>query len=407
MARSESNILAKDTGRVQSAALVVLCALAGLQLALLGWSAWQSVAGPFSDGEAGGSKPTTRSIAGQGVSAAPLAAPPLPGQLAGVAGSFSGTNPGLTPPMPGMLAGEAAPSTQGVPATAPGALMSPGPGLPVPDPEVAELLETVSQLRSAGETEGLLELLKAAEGMDQNHPSVLKEFALTYEQMGLTDKARDYWRRIVEAGEAAGGVFYSMAKQRLERLGAVTAPPPLIPPNTAGALTPPNMVGGMPAVPTVPGRVVREAGAKLGVGNCQVVKDLAVVDGDRRTLRIPIMKVGDDQIEPTAVNVDVFFYDLVNGSKVEPTRADPPVASWVASPVDWAGAGTEPLDVTYFLPPMTPQEEKNHGRREFHGYLVKLYYQDRLQAVVAEPRELLEESPAPPMTAPTNPFPGR
>jgi len=88
VARSESNILAKDTGRVQSAALVVLCALAGLQLALLGWSAWQSVAGFLPDGEAVGGRSTTGGIAGQGVSAAPLTAPPLPGQLAGVTGAF-------------------------------------------------------------------------------------------------------------------------------------------------------------------------------------------------------------------------------------------------------------------------------------------------------------------------------
>jgi hypothetical protein len=294
------------------------------------------------------------------------------------------------------------------------------PTLPIPDPEVAELLQTVAQLRSAGETEGLLELLRAAEGMDQNHPAVLKEFALTYEQMGLTDKAREYWQRIVAGGEATGGVFFGMAQQRLERLGAaLTTPnfppgpgaaltPPNFPPGPGAALTPPNMVGGIPAVPESPGKVTQEAGAKLGVGGCQVVKDMAVVDGDRRALRIPIVKLGAEAIDPSAVNVDVFFYDRVNDGKVEPTRADPPVASWVASPVDWSGAGMEPLDVTYFLPPMTAQEVKNHGRREFHGYLVKLYYQDRLQAVVAEPRELLEASSAPALTAPaTPPLPGR
>jgi hypothetical protein len=288
------------------------------------------------------------------------------------------------------------------------------PTLPIPDPEVAELLQTVAQLRSAGETEGLLELLRAAEGMDQNHPAVLKEFALTYEQMGLTDKAREYWQRIVAGGEASGGVFFGMAQQRLERLGAATGGPSFPPEPGAGSdtgpgvvLTPPNMVGGIPAVPRSSEKVTQEAGAKLGVGGCQVVKDMAVVDGDRRTLRIPIVKLGDEAIDPSAVNVDVFFYDRVNDGKVEPTRADPPVASWVASPVDWSGAGMEPLDVTYFLPPMTAQEVKNHGRREFHGYLVKLYYQDRLQAVVAEPRELLEESSAPALTAPATPIPGR
>jgi hypothetical protein len=140
---------------------------------------------------------------------------------------------------------------------------------------------------------------------------------------------------------------------------------------------------------------------------CRVVKDLAVGKGDRRTLQIPIVRVGAKRIDPSAVNVDVFFYDRVNDSQVEPTRADPPVSSWVASPVDWSGEGMEPLDVTYFLPPMSAKEVLDHGRRDFHGYLVRLYYQDRLQAVVAEPRELLEESSTSPMAAPSTPRSGR
>lgn len=401
MARPESNILAKDTGRVQTAALGVLCALAGLQLVLLGWSAWAALKKQAVEG---GQSTSVVPPIKNALSAPVLVAPPLPGQLAGAAGIQETAKAGLTPPLPGMLAGE-------VPTGGPASLRGSeptalGPMLPVPDPEVAELLETVSQLRSGGETEGLLELLKAAEGMDQNHPAVMKEFALTYEQMGLTDKAREYWRRIVTAGESTGGVFYSLAQQRLQRLGTAEVLPPVLP-GPEATLTPPNMVGGIPEASKATEKPRHEPGAKLGVGGCQVVRDLAVAAGDRRTLRIPIMKVAGEPIEPAAVNVDVFFYDRVNGGKVEPTRADPPVASWVASPVDWSGDGTELLDVTYFLPPLSAQEERTHGSREFHGYLVKLYYQDRLQAVVAEPRELLEESSAPASTPPATPFPGR
>lgn len=401
MARPESNILAKDTGRVQTVALGVLCALAGLQMALLGWSAWVAVKKQATEGGQSISvvPPTKKAL-----SAPVLVAPPLPGQLAGAAGGQERVESGLTPPLPGMLAGEV--PAGGSESLGGAQVASLGPTLPVPDPEVAELLETVSQLRSGGETEGLLDLLKAAEGMDQNHPAVMKEFALTYEQMGLTDKAREYWRRIVVAGEVAGGVFYSLAQQRLQRLGTAEVLPPVLP-GPEATLTPPNMVGGIPATSKAPEKPRHEPGAKLGVGACQVVRDLAVAAGDRRTLRIPIVKVAGDPIEPSAVNVDVFFYDRVNGGKVEPTRADPPVASWVASPVDWSGEGNELLDVTYFLPPMSAQEERTHGRREFHGYLVKLYYQDRLQAVVAEPRELLEESAAPALTPPATPFSGR
>jgi hypothetical protein len=413
MARPESNLLAKDTGRVQTAALGVLCALAVLQLGLLGWSAWEAVK---ESGEGKGPKVEVlverpgsmgRQVERE-VETPELTMPPRPGELAGVKGApAAGVVAGLMPPVPGMLAGEGPEAGVG---SAPVMPMGSGVAtLPTPDPEVAELLQTVAQLRAGGETEGLMELLKAAEGMDQNHPAVLKEFALTYEQMGLTEKAREYWERIVGLGEAVSGMFYGLAQQRLERLGA-GAPSAVFPAGPAAILTEPNVVGGMPlgaGNEMTTAKVTSEAGAALGVGGCKVVRDLAVAKGDKRTLRIPIVRVGASPIEPEAVNVDVFFYDRVNGTQVEPTRADPPVSSWVASPVDWSGEGMELLDVTYFLPPMSAQEELDHGRRDFHGYLVKLYYKDRLQAVVAEPRELLEESPASTLVAPSTLRSGR
>jgi hypothetical protein len=413
MARPESNLLAKDTGRVQTAALGVLCALAVLQLGLLGWSAWEAMK---ESGEGKGPKVEVLverpgSMGGQverEVEAPELTMPPRPGELAGVKGApVTGVVSGLMPPVPGMLAGEGPEAGVG---SAP--VMPTGSGvatLPTPDPEVAELLQTVAQLRAGGETEGLMELLKAAEGMDQNHPAVLKEFALTYEQMGLTEKAREYWERIVGLGEAVSGMFYGLAQQRLERLGA-GAPSAVFPAGPAAILTEPNVVGGMPlgaGSEMTTAKVTSEGGAAGGGGGCLVVWDLAVAKGDKRTLRIPIVRVGASPIEPEAVNVDVFFYDRVNGTKVEPTRADPPVSSWAASPVDWSGEGMELLDVTYFLPPMSAQEQLDHGRRDFHGYLVKLYYQDRLQAVVAEPRELLEESPGSTLAAPSTLRSGR
>ena len=387
--------------------------MAVLLLGLLGWSAWEAVK---ESGEGKGPKVEVLverpgSMGGQverEVEAPELTMPPRPGELAGVKGApVTGVVSGLMPPVPGMLAGEGPEAGVG---SAP--VMPTGSGvatLPTPDPEVAELLQTVAQLRAGGETEGLMELLKAAEGMDQNHPAVLKEFALTYEQMGLTEKAREYWERIVGLGEAVSGMFYGLAQQRLERLGA-GAPSAVFPAGPAAILTEPNVVGGMPlgaGSEMTTAKVTSEAGAALGVGGCKVVRDLAVAKGDKRTLRIPIVRVGASPIEPEAVNVDVFFYDRVNGTKVEPTRADPPVSSWAASPVDWSGEGMELLDVTYFLPPMSAQEQLDHGRRDFHGYLVKLYYQDRLQAVVAEPRELLEESPGSTLAAPSTLRSGR
>jgi hypothetical protein len=68
--------------------------------------------------------------------------------------------------------------------------------------------------------------------------------------------------------------------------------------------------------------------------------------------------------------------------------------------VDWSGVGEEPLEVTYFLPALTPGEIAAHGRRSYHGYVVRLYYQHKLQDVAAEPRDLLDFGSRSPQSVP-------
>ncbi len=388
MARPKSSIFTGDTGRAQTAAVTVLCVLAGLEILLLARGWWSSTPGPE---KTAATPPPSLSPSPSGAPSAPTPLnPPAPGQLAGEpppgATALSpppGVTAGINPPMPGMLAGDPTAPAPTLPGAPP-----PAAGPPPLDPEAAELLETVKELRAAGETEGVLELLRAAEGMGQDQPAVLKEFALTYEQMGFHDRAREYWQRIANLGEAGGGEFYPLARQKLQGTGAVAVSPP---PSASPVFPPP---------PEPAGKVETAPGAVLGIGPCQVVKDMAVTEGDRRVLRIPILRLGQEKIDPTAVNVDVFFYDLVNGNRVEPTRADPPQSDWVASPVDWSGMGAEPLDVSYYLPRLSLDEEKDHGVREFYGYVVKLYYQNRLQATAADPEELIEPDGVPSADAP-------
>ncbi len=400
MAHPESTILSKDTGRAQSAALTVLGLFAATQVALVGRALWLAGAGlsPLNGESTPPQTPPSVAAASSSRSESPTvpSEPPVPGQLAEATleklPPAASTSTGWVVPTPGMLASDVV-GTASV-----GSVNQLLTSLPL-DPEVAELLETVAQLRASGDTSGVMDLLRAAEGMDENNVSVLQEFAQTYEQMGLTDKAREYWRRIESQGSARAGAAFPLAQQRLGPSAALAAPPAPALPGSGLAMPSMPSAADFAALPKGGSQAgLQQAdGAVLLVGPCQVVRDLAVTTGERQTLRIPIIRQANDgaQIEPTAVNVDVFFYDLVNGNKVEPTRADPPVANWVAAPVDWAGEGIEPLDVVYFLPQMTPDEIKNHGERRFHGYVVKLYYQNKLQVTAAEPSDLLDMDATP------------
>lgn len=381
MARQDSPILTGTPGRAQTAAVAVLVLLVGLQITLL----LRPLVFPRTKAPVA-SAPPQEPMPGVSKSTAPSPlTPPLPGQLANDAASpavptlSSNLPSAFNPPAPGMLAGDnALPPSPGLPSSAADSAGASAVPTPAMDPEVAELLKSVAEMRAAGETESALDLLRAAEGMDQNQPAVLHELALTHEQMGLNDIARSYWQRLEMLGSNGAGELYALARRKLGRSEEVAV------------LSPPTATPVFPVPTSSSGTVRSSPGAALGIGACQVVQDLTVKDGDRRVLRIPLLRTGSTPIDPNAVNVDVFFYDLVNGGKVEPTRADPPMFSWTAMPVDWSGLGAEPLDVVYHLPKLTLEEQVRQGLRQYHGYIVKVYYQNRLQATAADPENLLD-----------------
>lgn len=221
-----------------------------------------------------------------------------------------------------------------------------------------ELLDLAKQVRGLGDMQGALEVLRRAEGRFPARPEVLTEMALCYEQMGLNDKAAALWRQLSSQDPSRAGGFRDLAQRRLN------AP--------------------------APGQPAAEAGQVLALGACRAQRDAATANGEKVVLRIPILRQGNIQVDPAQVDIDVYFFDRVNGQQVAQTIADEPPSTWTAPPVDWSGIGEEPLDVTYFLPTLTPGEVAAHGRRAYHGYVVRLYYQNKLQDVAAEPRDLLD-----------------
>lgn len=314
-------------------------------------------------------------------SAAPArsSAPPLPGVLA--------SPPTLSAPPPIGSFRQMAP-LQPVPA-APLPRPTPPPptavlAVPTPPPVAAmakpdpaqELLRDVNyvvtsakEIRGMSDMQGALELLKRADALNPDHPAIIAEIAQTYEQMGIADKATDSWRRIQLLGATKAGSFFELSSRRLGAGSAVVA------------------------APAVGGSIESEKLLRLGA--CQVVRDFSVNAGERYVLRVPLVRAGSRLIEGKAVNLEVFFFDRVNGTQVAQTIAPEPVETWQSAPVDWSGAGEETLDVVYHLPALAAAEIQQHGRRSYYGYMLRLYYHHKLQDVAAEPRDLLEFGTAP------------
>lgn len=398
---SPPTIQQASQGRASAVALGILCTLMAAETGLL-VRAVMHAEGAAKESQTPTASPTALPVPPLVLTAPPVSiSPPPVGQLAAPAapvmqapassgfgppavGSLQLTPPSTAPvatlptaPPPPVVASASAPVKSGPEASAPPPNASPPAkaGDAAASMPLAEMIDLAKQVRSLGDMQGTLEVLKRADLQFPASPEVLAETASTYETMGLTDKAVSLWKQLAAMDSSRSGGFGDLAKRKLNVDG--TSP---------GA-----------SAPTFSG----DFGPKvLSLGACAASRDPSAVNGEKVVLRIPILRNGNSTIDPSQVDIDVYFFDRVNGEKVAQTIADEPLSAWGSPPVDWSGIGEEPLDVTYFLPTLTPGEIAAHGRRAYHGYVVRLYYQHKLQDVAAEPRDLLDFGSPAPQTVP-------
>jgi len=269
---------------------------------------------------------------------------------------------------------------------------------------VDQLLREGVELRDRGDTTNALARFEEALESDPANVAVLEEVAKTYDSMQLYDKSNDVWRKLHDMGPSAGPA-YELADQRL-KLGVTSAAP-----KTDGSMPGASVdsaarrdVGGNPE------------GSVLGISD---VKATEIPDPDADTnlaLRIGIKKQPGVEVDHTKVKILVEFYDTVGDKDVKLTDADVNY-EWLTPKHDWAGADPEVLSVTYLRPKIglgSPEASlseaaasvrpgqkskiksspSDSGRRKYLGYRIRIYYDDRLQAVQAEPSRLLQLFPA-------------
>ena len=274
--------------------------------------------------------------------------------------------------------------------------ISPEAVAPTPVPSlVDQLLREGIELRDRGDmTNALARLQEALEG-EPNNSAVLEEIAKTYESMQLFDRSNAMWRKLQEMGPSAGAA-YELADRRL-KLGVPTPAP-------AEATNARKDVGGIPE------------GSTFGITE---VKTTETPDPEAETnlvLRIGIRKQPNTTIDHTKVKIQVFFYDTVNDKDIKLTDADVNY-EWVTPKHDWTDTNPEILSVNYLRPKMRgvsseaalsetaatvkPGQKGRGGKtgssagseRRYLGYRILVYYDDKLQAVQAEPSRLLQMFP--------------
>jgi hypothetical protein len=279
---------------------------------------------------------------------------------------------------------------------------------------VDRLLRQATKLRERGDTTNALARLQEALRHDPKNANVLAEMAMIYESIQLFDRSNETWRRVQALGPSVGPI-YELADMKL-KIGV-----------PAAASTPASST----ASPFGPDGI--PDGSTFGITE---VTPTQTNDPDAEIhvmLRVAVKKRENTPIDYTKVKIQVFFYDILNNERVVLTDADVSY-EWLTPHHNWTDANPEILAVTYLRPkkdalssdaaltaaaaavtppmpgkksppaksePRPPSDPGGEGgQRKYLGYIVRVYYQDQLQAVRADPNRLLNLFP-PPFTAPT------
>ena len=276
-----------------------------------------------------------------------------------------------------------------------------------PAPTADRLLKEATALREKGDTTTALSRLQQAAQSDPNNANVLAEMANIYESREEFDHSAETWRKVQQIGPSAGAV-YELAMLKLKQGAAATPAPQASPAETA------STAGRTDGIPE---------GSTFGISEVTATE---TPDPDAETnlmLRIGVKKKPNSVVDHTKVKIQVYFYDTVNDKDIKLTDADVNY-EWLTPNHDWAGQSPEVLAVTYVRPknkaktqeealsaaaqaiipgkkarPSKAAPPDDSGRRKYLGYIVRIYYNDKLQAVRADPTKLLNLFPAPNSTA--------
>jgi hypothetical protein len=263
---------------------------------------------------------------------------------------------------------------------------------------------------SRGDTATALNRFQQAAEANPRNAQAYAEMAKIYESTNNLDRSNEMWRKVQELGPSSGAV-YELADARLKRgLPATPAPTTEAPPEQAG--TPP-VTDGIPE------------GSTFGISEITATESPDPDADTNLLLKIGVKKRANSVIDHTRVKIQVFFYDTVDDRDIKLTDAEVNY-EWLTPDHDWAGAKPEVLAVTYVRPKnkaksqdaalteaaasMNPGKKgrakpaaaapDDSGRRKYLGYIVRIYYNDKLQAVRADPSKLLNIFPPPSTTTP-------
>lgn len=224
----------------------------------------------------------------------------------------------------------------------------------VADARVGRLLTEARQARVAGDMGKSIVKLEQALEFAPEDAAVLYELGLVHEQMGVYDRASEYYEKVFTLGLTKAGVLYQRAADKLRD----------------GFAQPQDMLG------------------KLSLARVRIFKNPAALAAEQVILTVPVQKSPTEQVEMKDIEVEVRFFN--RNLRGDITELDDPSwakSQWVSLPFDWAG-GEELLRMTYTIPKVDHATAHLFGQKTYYGQVVTLSYQGEVLDVQAWPRDL-------------------
>jgi tetratricopeptide (TPR) repeat protein len=276
------------------------------------------------------------------------------------------------------------------------------------------LVQEGVDLTNRGDSASALNRFQQAVESNPKNAQAYAEMARIYETTNNLQRSNEMWRKVEEIGPVAGSL-YELADARLRRGVTATPAPAVVEATPAQA----------PPTPSAPSEGIPD-GSTFGISEVTAAETPDPDSDTNLLLKIGVKKRANSVIDHTKVKIQVFFYDTVDDRDIKLTDAEVNY-EWLTPDHDWASARPEVLAVTYVRPknkarsqdlalseaaasmnpnkkgrapakPAAPASDDS-GHRKYLGYIVRIYYNDKLQAVRADPTKLLNLFPPPTTTS--------
>ena len=224
----------------------------------------------------------------------------------------------------------------------------------IADPSVERLLNESRTQQVEGDMMLAMLKLEEAARIDPAEAGVIYHKGLLFEEMDLYEKAADQYLQVQQMGIKAGDYFKLAANKLTQGMDVAHAYRPLV------SIGPMN---------------VRQASGSMA--------------NKQADISITILARPDKPINPADVNVQLYFYDKLNGGEIKKALNTAQIGQSWDNRVDWQDTGNEEtLHISYTIPDAHLTDEHLFGNRSFFGFVVELLYKGEVIDQQASPRRL-------------------